>query len=210
MHKTFLLSNNSRKASTGWLLLGEEAWVESPHEDPILAAMLERLGRSGESGVGWSNVLSTEKVHPDHYHWLIERFERRVHPPYIEVLKELPWSAIFTSSIDPTLIDLFSYRGREIEPILTAEERPRVARSTARPPLYFLFSRAGEQDPRAQIPMDLMGTNCASLTNTQFPMLNRICDTATPLGTIVVDGYFWASGWLKFEDLLGAIAGLSK
>ena len=191
------------------LLLGEEAWGETPNEDPILVASLKTLGRSGEGGVGWADVLSTEKVHPDYYQWLIERFERRVHPPYINVLRELPWSAIFTSSIDPTLIELFSYRGREIEPILTAEERPRVARSTARPPLYFLFSRAGEEDPKAQTPLDLMGL-ISRRSQHAVPMLNRIIDTATPLGTIVVDGYFRASGWLRFEDLLGAITSLSS
>ena len=191
------------------LLLGEDAWTEPPHGDPILKSMIEKLGRSSEETRGWIGILTAEAVCPDHFSWLVERFERRVHPPFVTVLKELPWSAIFTSSIDPTLINLFSYQEREVEPILTAEERPRVARSTARPPLYFLFSRAGEQDSKAQTPMDLIGL-ITRRSQHAVPLLNRICDTATPLGTIVIDGFFGASGWLKFEDLLGAISGVSS
>ena len=190
------------------LLLGEDAWTEPSGRDTLLATVFERLGRSGEIGHGWAGMLSGERLPVDHYSWLAERFERRVHPPYVEILRDLPWSAIFTSSLDPTLVRLFSHRGREVEPVLTAAEHPRAARSTSRPPLYYLFSRAGEQDSRAQPPANRIGL-ITRRTRHAVQLLDRIRETATPLGTIVVDGFSQSNGWLRFEDLLGALAGAS-
>ena len=190
------------------LLLGQDAWGESTSGDTVLASVLDKLGRSTKAKLGWAGMLAGGPLPIDHYTWLAERFERRVHPPFIEVLNELPWSAIFTSSLDPTLVRMFSHRGREAEPVLTAAEHPRVPRSTARPPLYYLFSRAGEQDPSAQPPTDRIGL-ITRRTRHAMQLLDRIRETATPLGTIVVDGFFHGDGWLRFEDLLGVLASAS-
>ena len=191
------------------LLLGQDAWSDPTQGDTFLVSVLEKLGRISEIDRGWAGMLAGEPVPDDHYQWLAERFERQVYPLFIEVIKELPWSAVFTSSVDPTLVKLFSHRGRKAEPILTAAEYPRAARSTARPPLYYLFSRAGEQDSRAQPPTDLIGL-ITRRTRHAVQLLDRIQDTATPLGTIVVDGFLHGDGWLRFEDLLGALANASS
>lgn len=186
------------------LLLGEDAWSEATSGDALLVSVLKRLGRESDIQRGWVGMLTDDPVPPNHYTWLAERFERRVHPPFIEVLNELPWSAVFTSSLDPTLERLFSLRGREAQPVLTAAEHPRMARSMTRPPLYFLFSRAGEQDLRAQPPADQIGL-ITRRTRHAVQLLDRIRETATPLGTIVVDGFVHGEGWLRFEDLLGTL-----
>ena len=191
------------------LLLGEDAWSESGYGDPLLKSTLERLGRSNSGEHGWGSLLAEEPLPAHHYTWLAERFERRVHPTFIEILRELPWSAVFTSSIDPTLVHLFSHGGKTAEPILTAAEHPRAARSTVRPPLYYLFSRSGEQDAFAQPPKDLIGL-IARRTRHAVQLLDRILETATPLGTIAVDGFFRGDGWLRFEDVLGSLAGASQ
>ena len=190
------------------LLLGEDAWSEPAYGDPLLKSVFEKLGRVGDFRQGWSGMLSGPPLSDDRYSWLADRFERRVHPPFIEILSELPWSAVFTSSVDPTLVKLFSNRGREVAPILTAEEDPSPARSTKRPPLYYLFSRAGEQDTKALPPADRMGLR-ARRTQHAIRILDRIRETATPLGTIVVDGFVRADGWLNFESLIGTLSGAS-
>jgi len=150
-------------------------------------------------------MLGLDPLPPDHYDWLAERFERRIHPPSVELLSELPWSAVFTSSIDPTLTGLFSRRGRIAEPILTVNELPRASRSTTRPPFYFLFSRAGEHDPKAQPPKDRFELGVRR-TMHAMPLLIRMIETATSLGVIVVDGVAHRNGWLRFEDILSTLA----
>ena len=69
------------------LLLGQDAWSDSSGGDSLLVSVLEKLGRSGEGERRWAEMLVEEPVPADHYSWLAERFERRVHPPFIEVLQ---------------------------------------------------------------------------------------------------------------------------
>ena len=100
-----------------------------------------RLGRDAQVQSGWSALLSSDPLPDEFDDWLAERFARRVHPPALEVVSELPWSAVFTSSFDPTLKELLRSPGREPEEVLTVQETPLAVRSRARPPLY--FSSAG-------------------------------------------------------------------
>lgn len=188
------------------LLLGQDAWRDSKREDAILASALKKLGRGDDIGGGWTATLGREPLPSDYYGWLAERFARRVHPAFIEILSELPLSAAFTSSVDPTLTKLFSQRGRQAEPILTAQEYPTVARSRARPPLYYLFSRAGEGDPKAQPPTNRFDIRTRRATHA-LPLLDRILDAATPIGLIVVEGFGRGGDWLRFSELLDRLAG---
>ena len=190
------------------LLLGEDAWNEQHNADPVLTSALSQLNRRVSVEAGWAALFEGEPLSNEQYSWLTERFNRRVAPPFIDILKELPWSAVFTSSIDPTLAKLFSHRGREVEPVLTATEYPRVSRSTVRPPLYYLFSRAGELDPKAQPPNSRIAL-ISRRAQHAIQLLDRIRETATPIGTIVVDGFSRGDGWLRFEDVLGALTNAS-
>ena len=187
------------------LLLGQDAWRDSEREDAVLASALKKLGRGDDVGRGWNATLGGEPSAADYHSWLAGRFERRVHPPFIEILSELPWSAVFTSSLDPTLAKLFARHGRQAQPILTAQEHPSVARSRARPPLYYLFSRAGEGDPNAQPPANRPEMRRRRAQHA-LPLLNRILDTATPIGSIVVEGFGRGGDWLRFGELLDTLA----
>ena len=186
------------------LILGQDAWSESKSGDTVLMKALVRLDRDRSSRCGWSTLLDAEKVPDEFYDWLAERFRRRVHPPSLEVLTQLPWSAVFTSSLDPTLKDLMEGRGRQPEVILTASETPPAARSRARPPLYHLFSRAGEHDPAALPPASRPELNIRR-TRHAVTLLNRVLETATTLGLVIVDGFASGRDWLRIDNLLGVL-----
>ena len=191
------------------LILGQDAWSESNNGDTVLVKALVRLGCDRNSQRGWSTLLGAEKVPDEFYDWLAERFARRVHPSSLEVLTQLPWSAVFTSSLDPTLKELLEGRGRQPEVILTANETPPVARSRARPPLYHLFSRAGEHDPAALPPASRSELNIRR-TRHVVTLLNRVLETATKLGLVVVDGFASGRDWLKIDDLLGVLGDVAS
>ena len=184
------------------IILGQDAWADG--EDSILARAMERLSAPKESGSSWMDLLSASSLPDDFYQWVSERFKRRVHTSSLEAICGLPYSAIFTSGIDPTFVDLLTSTGREPEVILTAHEAPRAVRSLVRPPLYYLYSRAGEQDPRARPPSDLIAYN-SRRTQHALPMLNTVLDTATAIGVILVEGYSPGRDWLRVDDLLGNI-----
>ena len=186
------------------LVLGQDAWTEHGQEDAVLAKALEKLGRSGEARRGWPGVLGTTPMPPWFYDWLAERFERRVHPAWLTLLGELPWSAVFTSALDPTLKALLEGQGREPEVVLTGSETPRAVRSRARPSLYYLFGRAGTFDPQARPPADRTELNTRRIGHA-LPILGRVLDTATRLGLVLVDGFVSGHDWLRIEDMLGAM-----
>lgn len=185
------------------LILGQDAWRENGQEDPVLAKALERLDRKDAKQQGWLKLLA-QPLPTGFYEWLTERFERRVPPDWLGALGEVPWSAVFTSSLDPTLKELFSQRQRP-ELVLTSAEMPPAVRSRARPPIYHLFGHAGSQDPKAQPPAERAALNGRRVNDTT-PLLNRILDTATPLGLVVVEGVAGARDWLRIDDLIGAVS----
>lgn len=184
------------------LVLGQDAWRENGQEDPVLARALAHLDREDTKQQGWRTLLA-EPLPPGFYEWLAERLERRVPPDWLAALGEVPWSAVFTSSLDPSVRDLFSKRQRP-ELVLTGAEMPPAVRSRVRPPIYHLFGHAGSQDPRAQPPADRAALNGRRVNDT-VPLLSRILDTATPLGLVAVDGVAATRDWLRIDDLLGAV-----
>lgn len=190
------------------LLLGQDAWREGGEEDPVLAKALVRNRREPAEQRGWLQLLDGCPLKPDFYEWLTERFERRVAPEWLCVLGEIPWSAVFTSSLDPTLKGLFSERQRP-ELVLTSAEMPPAIRSRVRPPIYHLFGHAGSPDHRARPPLDLNELN-ARRFNDAGPLLGRILDTATRLGLVLVDGVVDGRDWLRIDDFLGAIANAGR
>ena len=186
------------------LLLGQHAWTGSDGKDPVLLKALERLGRSGELRRGWSALLGNDPLPDTFYEWLAERFERRVHPAWLTVLGDLPWSAVFTSSLDPTLKKVVDGPGRESGVVLTARETPAAVRSKARPPLYYLFSHASSFDQQALPPKDRGELNTRRVRHA-LQLLNRVIDTATSLGIVVIDGFVPGCDWIRIGDVLGAI-----
>ena len=189
------------------LVLGQDAWRENGQEDPVLAKALTHLGREDAKQRGWRALLA-EPLPSGFYQWLTERLARRVPPDSLSALGELPWSAVFSSSLDPGLKDLFSKRQRP-ELVLTSAEMPPAVRSRVRPPVYHLFGHARSLDPRAQPPADRAALNGRRVNDT-MPLLNRILDTATPLGVVVVDGVAETRDWLRIDDLIGAVSSAGR
>ena len=185
------------------LVLGQDAWADDG--DTVLVKALHRLRYDGDSKRGWAALPGAKAISKDFYDWLADRFATRVHPKSIEVLTRLPWSAVFTSSLDPTLKNLLE-GGREPEVVLAATEAPLAARSRVRPPLYHLFSRAGEHDPTVLPPVTRHDLNTRR-TNHAIPLLTRVLETATTLGLVIVDGIAPGRDWLKLDDLLGIVGG---
>ena len=188
------------------LLLGQAAWNEPDIVDAVLEKTLEKLGKDKDDArvLGWPGILGQTSLQSEFHDWLAERFERRVQPQWISILNIVPWSAVFTSTPDQTLRSVFCNHGREPEIILTSGETPRFIRSRSRPPIYYLFGSAGWEDPQCRPPSNRGELNTRRIRHS-LPMLNRMLDTATTLGILVVDGFTSNQDWLKVEDILGAI-----
>lgn len=186
------------------LLIGQNAWASPDGSDPVLNLAFEHIGRKGNMAGCWKNLISAEPVPEDFYVWLAERFGRRSQPEWMRSIAGLPWSAIFTSSLDQSLAMAFTTSFREPQVILTSAEVPVAARSKARTPLYYLFGRAGTADQMAMPPRTRQEMRIRQNVHC-IPILNRLAETVTALGLLIIDGMQIAEDWLDADQLLTAI-----
>ncbi|MBC3216677.1 hypothetical protein [Serratia fonticola] len=179
-------------------------WSKS--EDLVLKAAFKHTQRPGSS---WRHLLQKEPLSEGFYQWIAERFGRR--NPSDELIKicDIPFSAIFTSSVDPSLINLLSTNGRQAEPIIFGNPIPTILRSIKRLPIFYLFGRAGIGVEKLDPPKNTQTLAQRRLQHAAIMLLNAR-ESATALGLIVIDGYKGDSDWLKAEDLLAAISDASK
>ncbi|WP_131199466.1 ATP-binding protein [Phytopseudomonas dryadis] len=187
-------------------VLGQSCGWSSQKMDPVFIQILKNLSKSGD---GWSDILDRDLLDEHFYSWVAERFLRRSPSNLMLGIADAQLSAIYTSSVDPTLANMFATGGREPEPILVGTPPPTEIRSLRKPPIFYLFGRAGggaaELDPpRNRQQLSLRRNKHAS------PMLLNLSESATTIGLIVIDGYHPKSDWLRAEDLLSTFANSPK
>lgn len=186
------------------LFLGQDAWTTAGRSDRVLSLWLSHLGRPPMERPSWRDVLGAAPLSEDAYAWLAERFARNVVPDEITDALDLPWSAIFTSSIDATLIRRLQTLGRTPEAIRSKEHIPQAPRSMTNPPVFFLFgtpegTRDGTRCPRNDVQRRQRQAQHGA------PMLQRLEETATPLGVLVIDGFEAGRDWLAFDELFSGL-----
>lgn len=203
MHKsaTELLINAVRDDKPIVLVAGQ-VFGNPPAPPNVLTLFQTRVGRSDEP-FGWRQALE-RKLSEEDLEFLTERFDRMVPHPLAMRAIDLPWSAVFTSSIDPRLSGRFATRGRQPEAVLSRGHYARVSRSKSRPPIYHLFGRLGEVAPEARIPRSKIELAQRKQTHAS-ELINRIADTATAHGLVIIDGVDVLGDWLEIDDLFAAL-----
>lgn len=188
------------------LFLGQNAWASSVRTDPILFSFLQRKGRSDEISLGWQALFSSNNsINDEDMQWLTERYARHVQSDEMQDLLDVPWSAVFTTSIDPQLTRRLETRGRQPEAVLARDYFARVPRSRNRTPVHYLFGRTSEtvtefRCPRSKYELrQRISTHCIS-------MLNRIPETVTPIGLLIVEGFSSDDDWLQVDDFLAPLS----
>lgn len=188
------------------LLLGQDYMRLDGEDDPVLRAFIQRrTAHAAGTSLLWKEAFQDRPIDEQEYEWLAERFDRSVQSERMERVFDLAWSAVFTSSIDPKIVQRLESRGRVPEPVLAKDHFARASRSRARPAVHFLFGRACDASPDVRPPRTLVELKRRYATHASA-LLNRLPDTATPLGVVVVDGYDGASDWLELDQLLAPIS----
>ena len=176
--------------------------IDRSHE-PILRALLERLS-SADCASGWQSALERGMTEDD-MAWLSERFDRSVHSDAAAPIFDVTWSAVFTSSLDPQFRRRFETRGRQPEVVLSRHAHPRVPRSRSRPPVYYLLGKSDETVAEARAPRtrtDLTRRVLGHATE----LLNRIAETATVRGLVVITGYCPDRDMMQADYLLAPLS----
>ena len=187
------------------LFLGQDHQRTDNNADLILSAFSSRRNGSTIAAPKWRDLLSGAAITDGEYEWLSERFDRNVQSEAMEHVLELAWSAVFTSSIDQKISRRLETRGRVPETVLAKDHFSRAPRSKARPAIQYLFGRVGETAPEYRPPRTTLELKRRTAIHAA-PILNRLSDTATPLGLIVIEGYDATSDWLELDQLLAPIS----
>lgn len=172
--------------------------------DAILEAFLNR-SEGADRDLGWRAAIE-RGITPADMTWLSERFDRSVPSDAAASIFELAWSAVFTSSIDPRFARRFEIRGRQPEPILSKDTYARAPRSRSRPPVYYLLGKSNETVEDARAP----GTRNdlrRRLSQHAISLLNRIAETATVRGLLIMAGYDADKDWIALDSLLTPLPG---
>lgn len=180
--------------------LGQSVGVPA-NKDGVLNSALQKLGRSGDS---WRSVLAGNDIDATFFAWLGEGFLATPVSAELSSIADAPFSAIYTSSIDPRLPSLFETNGRQPETVLFGDPPPTIKRSRRKPPVYQLFGRAGAEEPDFQPPVSTQGLAKRRMLHAA-PMARTLLETATALGLVIVEG-FREGDWFRAEDLLALLA----
>lgn len=194
-----LLSSALKQGTPLVLFAGQ--YIDSTN-DAILDAFLNHLNCTS-SKRSWNDALKQNMSATD-MKWLSDRFERNVPSHHASTIHEFPWSAVFTSSIDPRFGRRFETRGRLPEEVLSKDTYPKAPRSRSRPPVHYLFGKSdetadGTRAPRTQSDFAVRLNMHASV------LLGRIADTATARGLVVIEGCRPEEDWLPIDMLLSPL-----
>lgn len=186
------------------LFLGQD-YANTSNPDPILSSILTRKQSSKSTSDGWPAVLDLKNLTRADYEWLSERCERNVLPESLTINFELPWSGVFTTSVDQTIARHFETRGRIPETILAKDHYSRVPRSKFRPPIHYLFGKLNETESDFRPPSNQLELLQRVSIHTSA-LIGRISDTVTPVGLLIIDGYNPEADWLSIDTLLAALS----
>ena len=148
---------------------------QQPEGDLLCQAALARRGIEGTS---WNDIFGAGRLEPEFFDWLNERFERRSPSRALTSIADAHFSAVFTSSFDPVLRNLFATNGREPEPVLVGNPPRPISRSKHSPRIFYLFGMTGAgqfQPPTSRLYLRAHQSQHAT------PILNTIFEVATPL-----------------------------
>lgn len=196
------LSNAVADNRPAVLFLGQRYASAQAKTDPLVVRIEKHLG-GDNSDPTWTTLLQ-QPLSEEIYSWIVERFERQVLSEALEQVFQVAWSAVFTSAVDPRLVMRLETRGRIPESILSKEHFPRVPRSRTRPGVHYLFGRADEILPETRAPRSRMDLQKRRIVHAN-PLVNRIPETTTSLGLLVVAG-FSDDDWLSVDELLAPLS----
>jgi hypothetical protein len=183
------------------LFLGQAIEGGSASTSSVLNRLLER--KELPASVAWPEVLA-KGLTPEDLEWLTERFDRTVPTEAFQSALELPWEAVFTSSIDPSLLRRFETLGRQPEALSSSQHHPRAPRSRARPPIHYLFGRSNDVTDATRPPRT-RNDLARRLAQHASVLLSRVVETVTPAGLLVIDSYQPGRDWLPSDALIGAL-----
>ncbi|MGX5854426.1 hypothetical protein ACWKW6_12300 [Dyadobacter jiangsuensis] len=137
--------------------------------------------------------------------WLHLLLENISTPTNFEQVIDFPWSHVYTSSIDSSLVRIFRKEEREIQPILSEAFKIVNPRSRSILNQTFLYGQIQYADAERRTPLTLLEFSKRKAVAAQ--LLNRLpYDIATPKGVLVIEAWDPQYDWLTSSELYSVLS----
>ncbi len=182
------------------LFLGQDYLSLESGEDPLLGEIGSKFG-GHPTNPAYHQLLdgSASESGQSALGWLSERCRRMSPPSWLESVSNFPWNSVFSSAIDPIWLSAFRGESREVAPVFDDDYFPRDPRNRQVLHATFLFGAINQSEPNQRSPLsqfEFLGRQLIARNLAQ-----RLPDTVTPLGVLVIEGYRGNRDWFQLADL---------
>ncbi|WAI02226.1 hypothetical protein [Methanogenium organophilum] len=141
--------------------------------------------------------------------WMHNLSQKIAIPHWMEFVAKFDWSSIYTSTIDETISRAFQNDWRTVPRISSTNNNPSDQTNRRKLHCTYLFGSIVDTSEN-EIPPFNEEDYESRLEDEAYPLLSRIRQTITPLGTLVIDTYDPDNDWLKPKQLRLIIKKLIK
>lgn len=124
-------------------------------------------------------------------------------PSWLERIAKVPWSSIYTSSIDTILERAFENEWRKVQPVNDEKFRVIDPRNKFNLHLTHLFGSISQIELSKRPPLTIQEKAKRKYTSNNF--LQRLPELITNKGLLIIDGYD-EKDWLSIEELYATIS----
>lgn len=201
----------SREHAPAFLLLGQNHLRMGTKSDVLLDAIIEKYGEVGHSDTfGYNRIFETsvgENAGAARA-WISDRTNLLVPPAWLESIAEFAWSGVYTSAFDNLLNRVFRSEWREVQPITSPDLQPLDPRNRTNLHISYLFGSIERGESNHASPIDEFEFTIRDPIVSS--LLQRLPESITPFGTLVIEAYDPKSDWLTPQKLIPILMALEK
>lgn len=190
------------------LLLGQKYLSLNTNKDILLQKCKSKFQNSVQIEVGNYDALFKFDLSKDYEAastWIENLCKNISVPLWLERIARIPWSSVYTSSIDTIVQRAFVSEWRKVQPIYDEKFRVVDSRNKFNLHLTYLYGSISQIEPSKRPPLSNQEKLKRKFTSNQF--LQRLPELITVKGALIIDAYD-TDDWLSIEDLYSTISRL--
>lgn len=190
------------------LFLGQNYLKLESGKDAFLNQIIEKYGGREANENTYFDILGTGLIDApeEAIAWMQRRSMYSTPPNQLQVIGGYSWNGIFTSAIDDILERTLRTDWRQIQPVFNEKYIPSDPRSRLRLHIWHIYGGVSSPDLLGYPPLDQ--EQLWAKHGTAVVLAKRIPELATPLGTLVIDGYSPDDDWFSSERMYSVLSDL--
>lgn len=187
------------------LLLGQDYLSIGGNENNFLQQIFKKYSnKTNHSEINYNTLLKLglDKNYEDFCSW-VSKLGQFVHPPsQISRIASIPWSAVYSSAVDPIVDTLFETDWRTTQLVCDEKYRINDPRNKMNLHVTKLYGCLSRSKTSQRAPLSILEKGKRQFVATT--LLQRIPEIVTTKGLLVIESYK-LEDWLNFENTLYSV-----